>query len=282
MSQLDLQKLADEARDHVVVEREDGIAWLRINRPEKRNAISVGMAIRLRDVLAELEVDDSCGVVVITGTGDSFHSGMDLKGYFRATDGLSHEARRQISEINNDWQWRRIISYMKPTIAMVNGYCFGGGLNPACACDLAVAADTAIFGVSEINWGIIPAGNVLKLLESVMSPRDALYYAMTGKTFTGAEAAQMRLVTLSVPPEDLRTTTANLAKSLLEKNTHALRAIKHSYHRIRNMSWDDAEDFLASKQDQARFRDPTKGRDQGMKQFLDDKTYRPGLGSYKR
>jgi trans-feruloyl-CoA hydratase/vanillin synthase len=80
----------------------------------------------------------------------------------------------------------------------------------------------------------------------------------------------------------LRERTTELAKVLLEKNPGVLKAAKHAYRRVLDMSWDDAEDYLAAKIDQSRFLDPTQGRERGMKQFLDDKTYKPGLGAYRR
>ena len=80
----------------------------------------------------------------------------------------------------------------------------------------------------------------------------------------------------------LRARVGALARTLLEKNPTTLKAAKHAYHRVRTMSWDDAEDYLFAKMDQMRFLDPEKGRDKGMSQFLDDKSYRPGLGTYRR
>jgi len=282
MVEMIVSKLAKGAEGQVLVDFEDRIAWVTINRPEKRNAISPALAAKMSETLDALEIDDRCGVVVITGTGKAFHSGMDLKEFFRETDGMQVEARRRLSEINSDWQWRRLLFYSKPTIAMVNGYCFGGGLNPVCACDIAIAAEEAVFGVSEVNWGIIPAGNVLKLLSSVMSPRDGLYYSITGEPFNGIKAAEMRFVNEAVPLERLRERTAEMARSLLGKNPSALRATKHAFRRVREMSWEDAEDYLYAKLEQHRMQDPEKARDKGMSQFLDEKSFRPGLGSFRR
>ena len=266
----------------VRVEFDEGIAWVAINRPEKRNAISVQVATEMAATLDALETDRRCKLMVITGTGDSFHAGMDLKDYFRATDGMPEEEKMRIYRTNGAWQWRQLRYFPKPTIAMVNGWCFGGGLNPVAACDLAIAAEEAVVGISEINWGIIPAGNVLKLLTSVMSERDVMYYTMTGETFNGRQAAQMRLVNEAVPRAQLRQRTAQLARVLMEKNPYALRAGKHAVRRVADLSFDDANDFLYAKLDQSRFLDAEGGRDKGMAQFLDDKTYRPGLGAYKR
>ncbi|MGA3304415.1 MAG: p-hydroxycinnamoyl CoA hydratase/lyase [Stellaceae bacterium] len=266
----------------VLVEFDSGIAWVTMNRPEKRNAISPALAAEMLAVVDALETDPRCGVLVLTGAGESFSAGMDLKEYFRETDPLSHEERMRIFRVNAQWQWRRMMFYPKPTIAMVNGWCFGGAFTPMLSCDLAIAADEATFGLSEINWGIIPAGIVTKALAGAVNQRDALYAIMTGEPFDGKRAAAMGLVNESVPRADLRARVKALAGVLLKKNPTVLRAAKHAYRRVREMSWDDAEDYLFAKMDQSRFLDPEKGRDQGMAQFLDEKSYRPGLGTYKR
>jgi len=266
----------------VLVEFDDGIAWVTLNRPEKRNAISPTLAAEMLSVLDALEIDDRAGVVVITGAGDAYCAGMDLKEFFRATDGMKPEQFTQYSRLSSAWQWRRLHQYMKPTIIMVNGWCFGAGFNSVIAGDIAIAADEAVFGLSEVNWGMIPAGNVLKSVVSVMNHRDAMYYSMTGNTFDGRRAQQMGMVNESVPRAELRARVTELARDLLSKNQAALRAIKHATRKVREMSWDDAEDYLFAKLDQMRFHDAEKGREKGMKQFLDDKTYRPGLGTYRR
>jgi trans-feruloyl-CoA hydratase/vanillin synthase len=150
------------------------------------------------------------------------------------------------------------------------------------ACDLAIAAEDATFGLSEINWGIIPAGTVTKAVAAVMNQRDAMYYIMTGETFDGRKAAAMGLVNEAVPHRELRARVEKLATMLLAKNPMALRIAKHAARRVRDMPWEDAEDYLFAKLDQLRFLDPEKGREKGMSQFLDEKSYRPGLSAYRR
>jgi trans-feruloyl-CoA hydratase/vanillin synthase len=268
--------------DTVLVVLEDGIAWVTLNRPDKRNAISPALAAEMLAVIDALETDERCKVLVLTGAGDSFSAGMDLKEYFRATDPLNPEERARIFRTNAQWQWRRLRYYAKPTIAMVNGWCFGGAFTPLTSCDLAIAAEEATFGLSEINWGIIPAGIVTKAVSGMINHRDALYYIMTGETFDGQRAAAIGLVNEAVPRARLRERTIELARVLMEKNPTVLKAAKHAYRRVIDMSWDDAEDYLFAKIDQSRFLDPEKGRDKGMSQFLDEKTYKPGLGAYKR
>ncbi len=266
----------------VLVEIADRIAWVTMNRPEKRNAISPTMSFEMLDVFEALEADERCGVVVLTGAGDAYSSGMDLREYFRTTDKLSYDERMKIMRRSATAQWKRLQFYGKPTIAMVNGWCFGGAFNSLIACDLAIAAEDAAFGLSEINWGIIPAGTVTKAVASVMGQRDCMYYIMTGETFDGRKAVAKGLVNEAVPGAALRTRVEKLAKTLLEKNPMALRIAKHAARRVNDMSWEDAEDYLFAKLDQLRFLDPEKGREKGMSQFLDDKSYRPGLAAYRR
>jgi trans-feruloyl-CoA hydratase/vanillin synthase len=267
---------------NVLVEFDDGIAWVSFNRPAKRNAMSPALAYEMLEVLDALELDDRCGVLVLTGNGESFSAGMDLKEYFRETDGLPTLRRLRIYRINAMWQWRLLAGYPKPTIAMVNGWCFGGAFTPLISCDLAIAAEDAVFGLSEINWGIIPAGVVTKAVASVLNQRDALYYIMTGETFDGRRAREIGLVNEAVPKEQLRERTTALARVLLAKNPVVLRQAKLAYRHIRDMSWDTAADYLAAKSDQTTLLDEEAGRATGMRQFLDEKSFRPGLGAYKR
>jgi feruloyl-CoA hydratase/lyase len=266
----------------VLVEITDRIAWVTMNRPEKRNAINPALSFEMLEVFEALEADERCGVLVLTGAGEAYSSGMDLREYFRATDKLSLDERVKIMRRSAMAQWKLLQYYGKPTIAMVNGWCFGGAFNSLIACDLAVAAEDATLGLSEINWGIIPAGSVTKAVASVMGQRDTMYYIMTGETFDGRKAATMGLVNEAVPRSELRPRVEKLAKTLLEKNPMALRIAKHATRRVRDMPWEDAEDYLFAKLDQLRFHDAEKGREKGMTQFLDEKSYRPGLSAYRR
>ena len=201
----------------VLVEITDGIAWVTMNRPEKRNAINPAMSFEMLDVFDALEADERCGVLVLTGAGDAYSSGMDLREYFRATDKLSYDERMKIMRRSATAQWKRLQYYGKPTIAMVNGWCFGGAFNSLIACDLAIAAEDATFGLSEINWGIIPAGTVTKAVASVMGQRDAMYYIMTGETFDGRKAAAMGLVNEAVPRPELRGAWRNWRRRCLRR-----------------------------------------------------------------
>ncbi|MFL0692502.1 MAG: p-hydroxycinnamoyl CoA hydratase/lyase [Agrobacterium tumefaciens] len=267
--------------DPVLVEFDNGIAFVTLNRPEKRNAMNPKLNVRMLEVLDELEADDRCGVLVLRGAGQSWSAGMDLKEYFRENDGKGRAAVLKSRRQSGGW-WNRLMYFEKPTIAMVNGWCFGGAFTPLVSCDLAIAADEATFGLSEINWGILPGGNVTRAVAEVMNHRDSLYYIMTGETFGGQKAREMGLVNESVPLADLETRVRALCASLLEKNPVVLKAAKDTFKRVRNMPWEQADDYIYAKLEQMLFLDKSNGRAEGLKQFLDDKTYRPGLGAYKR
>ncbi|AUT75881.1 p-hydroxycinnamoyl CoA hydratase/lyase [Paraburkholderia terrae] len=266
----------------VDVKVEEGIAWVMFNRPEKRNAMSPTLNSEMVQVLETLELDADARVLVLTGAGDAWTAGMDLKEYFREVDAGPEILQEKIRRDACQWQWKLLRMYSKPTIAMVNGWCFGGGFSPLVACDLAIAADEAVFGLSEINWGIPPGNLVSKAMADTVGHRQALYYIMTGDTFTGTEAAAMGLVNRSVPREQLRAETVALAAKLLEKNPVVLRVAKHGFKRCRELTWEQNEDYLYAKLDQAQLRDPENGRAEGLKQFLDQKSIKPGLQAYKR
>jgi len=267
---------------NVLVDLEDGIAWVTMNRPEKRNAINPGLVFEMVEVLANLEGDDRAQVIVFTGAGDAFSAGQDLKEYFREVDAGPAIDRERLYRANADWQWRRLMYYPKPTIAMVNGWCFGGAFQLLLGCDLAVADEKAVFGLSEINWGIIPAGIVTKSVAMALAQRVALYYILTGDNFDGKRAAEIGLVNLAVPAAELKSSVRALAGKLVKKNPTVLRAAKTAYHHVRSMSWESSFEYLIAKSDQTKFRDPEKGDQKGMSQFIDDKRYRPGLETYDR
>ena len=131
--------------DTVAYDVENRIAWVRFNRPEKRNCMSPKLNRQMLRVLDELEFRDDVGVLVLSGEGTAWSAGMDLKEYFRETEALGLAGTRGAQREAYTW-WKRLRTFQKPTIAMVNGWCFGGGYGPLYACDLAYAAEDAQFG----------------------------------------------------------------------------------------------------------------------------------------
>ena len=264
----------------VTVEVKDGVAWVRFNRPEKRNAMSPRLNRQMMRALDEVEFRDDVGVLVLTGEGNAFTAGMDLQEYFRDTEAQGLHAIRRAQRESYGW-WRRLRWFQKPTIAMINGWCFGGGYAPLFACDLAVAAEEAQFGLSEINWGILPGGCATKIARELLSFRRAMYHALTGETIDGRTAAEWGLVNEAVPLANLRARVEQLCRVLLKKNPVALKATKDAIRRVSEMTYDNAEDYLVRAQEAANSFD-SAGRKEAMKQFLDDKSFKPGLGTYDR
>lgn len=270
--------MSSQAEEQTVVfSIEDGVAWVKFNRPEKRNAMSPALNRRMMQVLDELEYHPDVGVLVLTGEGTAWTAGMDLQEYFRDTEAHGLSGTRKAQRESYGW-WRRLRWYQKPTIAMINGWCFGGGYGPLFACDLAFCAEEARFGLSEINWGILPGGGASKVAAELLSFRRAMYHAMLGENIDGRKAAEWGLVNEAVPAEQLRARVVEVAHALLKKNPVALKATKDAVRRVREMTYDNAEDFLVRAQEAANSYDD--GRKEGLKQFLDDKTYKPGLGAY--
>lgn len=274
-------KSAERAEaDTVAYEIRDGIAWVKFNRPEKRNCMSPKLNRQMLRVLDELEFRSDVGVLVLSGEGSAWSAGMDLKEYFRETESKGLASTRAAQRDAYGW-WRRLRWYQKPTIAMVNGWCFGGGYGPLFSCDLAFAADEAQFGLSEINWGILPGGGATKVVAELMPFRRAMYHAMMGENIDGRTAAEWGLVNESLPLAQLQTRVETVAQTLLKKNPVALKATKDALRRVGEMTYDNAEDYLIRAQEAANFFD-NDGRKEGIKQFIDDKTYKPGLGAYDK
>jgi len=273
--------MATKKYETILVEKQDGITWLIMNRPDKRNAMSPQLHVEMDDALAELAVDPETQVLVLTGAGDAFCAGQDIRLYFRANDD-SPAARAKARHASSQWRWHRLSTFPMPTIAMVNGYCFGGGFTQVCACDFAIAADDAHFGLSEVNWGILPGGIVSWNVTQALNFRDGMYYALTGDTFDGKKAADIGFVNFSVPKAKLKEETVKLAKKMMEKSPTVVRYTKEALRAVRFMNEPQAADYLAAKSDALRFNDKEDSRTLGMKQFLDEKTYRPGLGAFKR
>ncbi|MEJ2407772.1 MAG: p-hydroxycinnamoyl CoA hydratase/lyase [Novosphingobium sp.] len=273
--------MSETEADTVTFSVQDGIAWVYFSRPAKRNAMNPKLNRRMMDVLDDLEFRDDVGVVVLGGQGTAWSAGMDLKEYFRETEAAGLRGVRKSQRESYGW-FRRLRWLQKPTIAMVNGWCFGGGFGPLFSCDLAICADDAKFGLSEINWGILPGGGVTKVVVDLLPMRDAMWLTLTGDLIDGKQAAAMRLVNESVPLDRLKTRTEEVARMLLEKNPVTLKFAKDAVRRVGVMTYDEAEDYLVKLHEACSFHDKSEGRKEGIRQFIDEKSYKPGLSAYDK
>jgi trans-feruloyl-CoA hydratase/vanillin synthase len=252
---------------------------VKFNRPEKRNCMSPRLNRQMKRVIEELEFRDDVGVLVLTGEGDAWSAGMDLKEYFRETEAKGLGGVRAAQREAYSW-WDRLRWYEKPTIAMVNGWCFGGGYGPLFACDIAIAADDAQFGLSEINWGILPGGGASKVVADLMPLRKAVYHAMMGENLSGKQAEAQGLVTEAVPADQLKARVVEVAEALLKKDRAALRATKWAVRRMTEMTYENAEDYLIRAQEALHSYGGVEARKEATRQFLDEKSFKPGLGTF--
>ena len=267
--------------DTVRYEVSDGVAWVYFNRPDKRNCMSPKLNRQMLIVLEELEFRDDVQVLVLTGEGEAWSAGMDLLEYFRMSEQEGIHATRRSQREAYSW-WERLRWYEKATVGMINGWCFGGGYGPLFACDIAIAADDAQFGLSEINWAILPGGGASKVVADLMPYRKAMYHAMMGENLTGKEAAAQGLVTESVPADQLKARVQEVADILKKKDSQALRATKWAVRRCMEMTYDNAEDYLIRAQEALNDFGGWETRREATKQFLDEKTFKPGLGAFDK
>lgn len=272
--------MADYNYENVKVDVRDGIGWAIMNRPEKRNAMSPQLHYDMEDALTRLEIDPDVRVVVVTGAGGNFSAGQDLKKFFRELENDPLE-RKKAQRSANAWRWDRMINYDKPTIAMVQGYCVGGAFMQLLGADFAIAAENATLSLSEVNWGILPGALVSKVVADMVLPRHALYYACMGDPFDGKEAERIGMVNFAVPEDELESAVIDLAERLMKKSHNVLRATKHAIRKVRSMDYDQAYDYLAEKGKAIKVGDAEDSYNTGLRQFLDEKSYKPTYEPFK-
>lgn len=211
--------------EDILYEAADGIAWITINRPERRNAFRAKTVSELIDAFRKAWDDVTVGVVVLTGAGDkAFSSGGDQKersehGY--AKGGLGMEVTTLHRIIRN---------IPKPVIAMVNGYAIGGGNVLQVLCDLSIAADTAIFGQTGPRVGSVDPGFGTAYLARLVGERKAREIWYLCRQYTAQEALEMGLVNKVVPAADLRAEVEAWCREILEKSPTAIKLAKHSFN----------------------------------------------------
>ncbi len=258
---------------------EDGIYTITLNRPEKRNAMNPQLHREMHAALTKLRFDPQVRVLIITGEGESFCAGQDLKEYFYD---LSPEAaaleREQSRPFANEWRNTLLRLFHAPTIAAINGWCFGGAFSIVGSCDIAIAAEDAVFGLSEINFKNFPGGLVTKHISELMPQRKALYYALMGEPFDGKKAADIGLITDAVPRAQLWSEVMRIAHALRDKDAHALRTIKETFKIGKQMDYEEAYYWTSAKQNELTLRQRGAWLDEGIGNFMKG-NYRPGLGA---
>jgi trans-feruloyl-CoA hydratase/vanillin synthase len=265
--------------DTVQLDIDGPTATIYLNRPDKKNAMNPQMHRDMNAALDAIEADEGVKAVVVTGVGDSFSAGMDLEECFLEP----YEDPQRFYKTNLvALQWfQRLKAFPAVTIAKVNGYAFGGGFEVTGLCDLAIAADHVKFGLSEINFGIFPAGGASWAATHNLSRKQALYYILTGATMTGKEAEQFGLVNKAVPADELDAATEKLVGRIVNKNPVTLRLAKEVYERTTHLDLPEAIDYDQAKLWELARLTSNEWINVALKQF-EKRSYRPGLDTYKR
>ena len=228
--------------DAVVVERTDGILTVTINRPEQRNALNADVNRGLLAALDQAEADDAVRVVVLTGAGDkAFCAGADLGGLSPDAGAVElHDGRALFADVLQGL--RRL---PKPVIARVNGAALAGGFGLALGCDLAVAADTATFGTTEVKVGMWPYMISAVIIEH-LGPKRTLDLLLSGRRMPASQALDWGLVNSVVPAGQLDSAVSELAGSLVAHSPVVLALGKQSYATAAQMHRDEAFPYLAA------------------------------------
>ena len=245
----------------ILVERRGAVAIVTINRPEKRNALNIQTRAEGADILDELRSDESIRVAVLTGAGDkAFIAGADIAEFAERSAIQQREVMLDRSLFN------AIDSFPKPIIAMVNGYCLGGGCEVALACDLRIASDKASFGQPEINLGIIPGGGGTQRLTRLVGEGKAMEMILSGEIINAETAFAIGLVNHVVPSDQLETKTMEIANRIAEKSPVALRLAKES---VKLASRSNLDEGLRREVDLFALCFSSEDKDEGVKAFLE-------------
>lgn len=213
------------AFDTLIVDVEDHVATIRLNRPDALNALNARLLGELAAALTELDADPRVRAFVLTGSDKAFAAGADVK---------EMADRNFVDMFLNDYftgPSEAIGRVRKPIIAAVAGYCLGGGCELAMMCDVILAADTAKFGQPEINLGVIPGLGGTQRMARAVGKAKAMEMCLTGRFMDAVEAERAGLVSRVIPAQDLLRDARETAGKIAEKSPLAVRAVKEAVDR---------------------------------------------------
>ncbi|MGA7808134.1 enoyl-CoA hydratase-related protein [Bradyrhizobium sp.] len=202
---------------------ERGVAVVTLNRPEVNNAYDGGLIDGMRAAMDELGSEPRLRVVVLKGNGRHFQAGADLK-WINAVRPQSPEQNEAVSRATFE-AVQRLNRLPVPTVALVHGGCFGGGTGVISACDVVIAADNAVFSITEVRWGLTAAIIIPQLCDAI-GVRQVRRYALTGERFDAHEARRIGLVHEVVPLAGLDSAGAKVVEQLLANGPEALAETK--------------------------------------------------------
>lgn len=245
----------------ITVEKRGKVALLTINRPEKLNSLNKHVHSEGVAALEELKKDDSVRVLVITGAGEkSFIAGSDIKEF----EGQTPVTQRDVFHENS--LYNSIDTFPKPVIAMVNGFCLGGGNELAMACDLRMASENAKFAQPEINLGIICGGGGTQRLTNLVGEGRSMEMVLTGDMIDAATAERIGLVNHVYPSGQLEAETMKLAEKIAEKAPIALQLSKEA---VKFASRSNLDEGLRREVDLFAICFSTEDKKEGVAAFLE-------------
>lgn len=237
--------------EHLEFERRDGVGWLTLRRPQARNAMTKAMYAGIRDVCRQVWLDDSLFALVITGSDGAFAVGGDLK---EILDMIEDDGLPDLLAYDEVLPFEALRSLPKPTIGMVDGLCFGGGLTLLLMCDIAIASTGSSFAMPEAKVGIVD-GHLPRLLRDRTPSALLRYWLYTGVRFSAAEAYDAGMLTKVVESADLAPTTEQVLGELRDSSAAAITLYKHTLNETRTLpSMHDAYTTLLSDEVRGRLR----------------------------
>jgi enoyl-CoA hydratase/carnithine racemase len=208
--------------DLLLLDRQDTVATVTLNRPEKRNALSAALRAEVADLFTELDADDSVRAVVLTGSGSAFCAGFDLTEFDQSGDVVAQFA----ADPENPFHFHEVLGiFSKPLVGAINGPAFAGGFDVAAQCDVRIASEDAVFGHPEIKFG---APTLVTQLSSIVGGAVARDLCLSGRRIDAAEALRIGLVMKVVPKEKLIAEAHAYAETVAEAPLEALRAVKEA------------------------------------------------------
>lgn len=228
------------AYEQIAFDVTENIAVLRMNRPAKKNAFSPIMSAEILDVVNRVAEDDSIRGLLLTGVEDSFSAGLDLDVSFCQTMEESDPSNfRRVMNPILEW-YVKYYELSKPTVAAVNGHCYGGGVVPVSLSDVAVASDRSQYALSEINFAHFAAGGTTWATSHFLLPKHFEYLCLSGERIGAEEAFRMGLVTRVVPHERLEEESWRIVKRLAGKHPNAYKTQKAMCRMTPRMSFPEA------------------------------------------
>jgi enoyl-CoA hydratase/carnithine racemase len=243
----------------IAVERQEAVAIVRMNRPERRNALSPAVLEQIAATIGELDADEAVRCIVIAGTDDVFAAGADIKA-------MAERTFQEVLEASTMPFWQRVADCRTPLIAAVSGFALGGGCELALLCDMIVASETAEFGQPEITLGIIPGGGGTQRLARILGKQRTMELVLTGRRIDAKEGVRLGFVNKVSPRRAWLADAIELAEVVARRPPLAVKLAKQAVLAADEMTLSAG---LAHERRLYELAMATEDRVEGMQAFLE-------------